>query len=124
KKRYDAILQSVTDGILILDAKGAVQVANAAAARQLGYAVDELVGKAALDSFHRAHPDGTAYSSDESPIFATLADGTVHHVRGGEVFWRKDGKSVPVEYVSTPIRGDGGGAGKVLGVIVTFRGTV
>lgn len=110
----------MSDGVLTLDAKGVVTYVNPAASRALGYVAGELVGQAALATFHRAHPDGTLYSPDESPIHATLADGTVHHVRGGEVFWRKDGKSIPVEYVSIPLRG---AVSKLEGVMVTFRST-
>ncbi len=35
-----------------------------------------------------------------------------------EVFWRKDGSSFPVEYVSTPVRDEGG---KLIGAVVTFN---
>jgi C4-dicarboxylate-specific signal transduction histidine kinase len=34
-----------------------------------------------------------------------------------EVFWRKDGTSFPVEYISTPIREHG----ELVGVVVTFK---
>jgi signal transduction histidine kinase/CheY-like chemotaxis protein len=45
----------------------------------------------------------------------SLKGGITHHV-SGEVFWRKDGTSFPVEYISTPIQeGD-----KVVGTVVTF----
>ncbi len=47
---------------------------------------------------------------------AAVLDGSVHHATG-ELFWRKDGTSFPVEYVSTPIR-DGECIG---GAVVTFK---
>ena len=40
----------------------------------------------------------------------------MHHV-SDEVFWRKDGSSFPVEYVSTPIRE----SGVLKGAVVTFQ---
>ncbi|PHR92792.1 MAG: hypothetical protein COA69_05540, partial [Robiginitomaculum sp.] len=43
-------------------------------------------------------------------------DGKVHR-ESNEVFWRKDGSSFPVEYVSTPIWDDG----ELVGAVVSFR---
>jgi PAS domain S-box-containing protein len=42
--RYDAVVTSASDAILTLDARGVVQLANPAAAREFGYALRELVG--------------------------------------------------------------------------------
>jgi len=43
--RYDAVVGSAPDTILTLDAQGTIQFANPAAAREFGYAADELVGQ-------------------------------------------------------------------------------
>jgi PAS domain S-box-containing protein len=43
--RYDAVVGSAPDTILTLDAEGTIQFANPAAAREFGYAADELVGQ-------------------------------------------------------------------------------
>jgi signal transduction histidine kinase/ActR/RegA family two-component response regulator len=65
---------------------------------------------------HNSKPDGTPYPRGECPIYAAFQDGVVHRV-DGEVFWRKDGSSFPVECVSTPIR-----EGRELtGAVVTFK---
>ncbi len=52
----------------------------------------------------------------DCPIYAAFKDGKVNHV-DTEVFWRKDGTSFPVEYISTPIRDD---KGKLMGAVVAF----
>jgi hypothetical protein len=57
------------------------------------------------------------YSLEECQIHAALDDGSTHS-RDDEVFWRKDGTSFPVDYVSTPILQDG----EVVGSVVTFKG--
>jgi PAS domain S-box-containing protein len=64
---------------------------------------------------HHAKQDGTLYPWEASPIFATLTTGAVHRVSDG-VLWRKDGTSLPIEYVSTPIREDA----RIVGAVVTF----
>jgi PAS domain S-box-containing protein len=43
--RYDAVVNSAPNAILTLDAQGVIQLANPAAARELGYAQQELVGQ-------------------------------------------------------------------------------
>jgi PAS domain S-box-containing protein len=43
--RYDAVVGSAPDTILTLDAEGTIRFANPAAAREFGYAADELVGQ-------------------------------------------------------------------------------
>jgi PAS domain S-box-containing protein len=43
--RYDAVVGSAPDTILTLDAQGIIRYANPAAAREFGYAADELVGQ-------------------------------------------------------------------------------
>ena len=52
----------------------------------------------------------------DCPILKTLRDGKPRRV-ADEVFWRKDGTSFPVEYVSTPIIE----SGAVVGAVISFR---
>ena len=67
-----------------------------------GYDAGELVGRGAHAAIHHSHADGSGYPVDSCPIYGAFRDGAVHHV-DDEVFWRKDGKPIRVEYVSTPI---------------------
>ena len=43
--RYDAVVGGAPDAILTLDAEGVIQLVNPAAAREFGYASDELIGQ-------------------------------------------------------------------------------
>lgn len=43
--RYDAVVDSAVDPILTLDVEGRIQLANAAATREFGYASDEFMGR-------------------------------------------------------------------------------
>src|SRR5437867_9061572 len=87
-----------------------------AAARMLGYQAAELIGKSRHELLHHTQPDGAPYLQEACPIYAALQDGAVRHVTE-DVFWRKDGTSFPVEYISTPIRE----AGEIVGAVVTFK---
>jgi PAS domain S-box-containing protein len=60
--------------------------------------------------------DGTPYPWEACPVFATLSTGTTYRC-SNDVLWRKDGTSVPVEYVSTPIRE----RGEIVGAVIAFN---
>jgi PAS domain S-box-containing protein len=112
----DMILAAAGEGIYGVNEKGETTFANPAAARMLGYTLDELIGRDAHGLVHHTRPDGTHYPSDECPIYAAFKDGQIHKV-DDELFWRKDGSAFPVEYTSTPIRH----GGRLVGAVIVFR---
>ncbi|MCH9019543.1 MAG: PAS domain S-box protein [Proteobacteria bacterium] len=114
--RNELILNSAGEGIYGLDLEGRTTFINPAAARMIGWDPDDLIGRPQHDILHHSKPDGSPYPREECPIYAAFRDGTVHQV-SDEVFWRKDGSSFPVEYMSTPILEDG----KPVGAVVVFR---
>ena len=115
-RRNELILDSVGEGIFGLDLDGRTSFVNPAAARMTGYRPEELIGQHQHARIHHSKPDGEPYGREECPIYAALRDGEVHQVTG-EVFWRKDGTSFPVEYVSTPILE----GGEIVGAVVSFK---
>ncbi len=116
-QKNELILDAAGEGIYGLDLEGITTFVNPAAAKMIGWEVEDIIGKSQHDLLHHTHPDGTPYKREECPIYAAFTDGKVHHV-DSEVFWRKDGSSFPVEYISTPVRDE---AGKLTGAVVTFR---
>ncbi|MEL6931355.1 MAG: PAS domain-containing sensor histidine kinase, partial [Cyanobacteria bacterium J06600_6] len=64
-----------------------------------------------------SRPDGSVYPCEECHIYAAFKEGTIRRV-DNEVFWRKDGTSFPVEYISTPMHNENG---ELVGSVVTFR---
>ena len=96
-------LRAAGEGIYGVNAEGKTTFVNPAAERMLGWSAEELVGKAIHPIVHHTHHDGRHYPDQDCPIYAAFRDGAVHQV-DGEVFWRKDGTPVWVEYTSTPIR--------------------
>jgi PAS domain S-box-containing protein len=116
RARADLILASAGEGIYGLDREGRTTFINRAAARMIGWEPDEIIGRNQHTVLHHSRADGTSYPRDECPIYAAFKDGAVHR-RANEVFWRKDGSSFPVEYISTPIVD----RGRTLGAVVTFQ---
>lgn len=115
-RRNELILKSAGEGIFGLDLQMNITFINPAAAKMSGWDVEELVGRSMHTIFHHSRPDGTFYPVEECLACAAVLDWTVHHVYD-EIYWRKDGTSFPVEYVSTPIIEKG----KLTGAVVTFN---
>ncbi len=110
------ILESAGEGIFGLDIHGHITFVNPAGAAMLGYSPQELVGVQMHVLLHHPKSDGLPYLKEACPIYATFANGSIHHVED-EVFWRKDGTSFPVAYSSSPKRDE---VGRVSGAVVTF----
>lgn len=98
----ELILNSAGEGICGLDLQGRITFINPAASRMLGYQPGELLYKSLHETVHNRRADGSPYAIADSPIHTSLREGTIQH-RTDEVFWRRDGSSFPVEYISTPI---------------------
>ena len=116
ERENQLILRAAGEGIYGVNAEGKTTFVNPAAERMLGWTAEELVGREIHPIVHHSHHDGRHYPDHDCPIYAAFRDGAVHNV-DGEVFWRKDGSPVWVEYTSTPIR-DGS---LVVGAVIVFR---
>jgi two-component system phosphate regulon sensor histidine kinase PhoR len=109
-------LDAAGEGIVGLDADGRVAYANPAAGAITGYRPEELTGAAFPALFQRRPGHGPADAPTDSPILAVFRDAATHRA-AGEIFWRKDRTSFPVEYVCAPIRR----GQAVIGAVVLFR---
>ncbi|HVM10056.1 MAG TPA: response regulator [Acidimicrobiales bacterium] len=116
EERQRLLLESAGDGILGLDREGRCTFVNPRGGQILGYAADDLLGRATHEVIHHTKADGTPYPEDECPTLRAVRDGVEVRV-DDEVWWRSDGTSIPVEYVAFPVRADG----EVTGAVVTFR---
>jgi PAS domain S-box-containing protein len=116
RERNERVLDSVGDGVIGIDRTGHVFYVNEAACEVLRRSSASLMGLRFHDVAQSAHADGSAYSWDDSPVHATLFEGTT--VREyDEAFWRADGSCVAVEYVSTPLTE----GTRVTGAAIVFR---
>jgi two-component system cell cycle sensor histidine kinase/response regulator CckA len=100
--RKAAILDSVLDCIVTMDAKGTVIEFNTAAARTFGYSQKEAIGRPLADliippRFHERHRAGLAHylATGEGPVLGKLIEITA---------MRSDGTELPVELAITAIR--------------------
>ena len=110
------LLNSMAEGAYGVDANGNCTFVNRAFLQILSYQNEhELFGKGMHEIIHHSHSDGSPYPSSECKMY--LAHKTNQRINASdEVFWRKDGVAVPVEYWSHPVVKDG----VVIGSIATF----
>jgi PAS domain S-box-containing protein len=111
-RRNQLIVEASGEGVLELDRDGRVRYANPAAAKQLGYTVNELLG---LD--YRVLING-GEDTETTPDPVRRVRYTTDIARGvGALLQRKDGQFRPVEYKVVPVTEEGAATGTV----VTFN---
>jgi PAS domain S-box-containing protein len=116
REQIKLLLNSTGEAIYGLDNEGNCNFSNIACLRILGYKdTSHLLGKNMHDLIHHSKKDGTHYPIQECCIYEVFREGKGTQV-DYEVFWRADGTSFPVEYMSYPIRK----YNKIIGAVVTF----
>lgn len=110
------LIDSTADAIYCVDRAGVTTLCNAAFLRMLGFGrAEDVIGKTLHALIHHSRPDGSPYPKSESPIYRAAHTGAPAHV-DGEVFFRVDGSSFPVEYWVRPLLRDG----ELQGAVCTF----
>ncbi len=110
------ILNSSADGLYGIDPEGIIRFANPAACAILGYAdPEQMIGRPAHALLHHSHRDGSHYSPDDCPSYRSLRTGAEVRVTD-EVYWRADGKAIPVIYATHPMTKDG----EIVGAVTSF----
>ncbi len=113
------LLDSTAEAIFGVDNDWHCSFANRACAELLGYASpDELLGRPIHEVIHHSHADGSPYPAEACPALPRAHMRVKRHVEN-EVFWRKDGTAMPVEYWSHPVIHED----RLVGAVVTFIDT-
>ncbi|WP_231374724.1 MULTISPECIES: PAS domain-containing sensor histidine kinase [unclassified Polaromonas] len=109
------LLESTGEGIYGIDLDGRCTFINRAGAELLGYAPAELLGRNMHAVAHHSHADGAHYPEQQCPIFKAFREGLPCRI-DSELFWRKNGSGLAVEYSSYPVIENGA----VQGAVITF----
>ncbi len=113
QKRHSLILDSIGEAICGVDRLGVITFVNPAASTVTGWKPEELLGRNLIDflharSFHSVTP--------ASAVLDSLRDGTVQRV-STEIFEQPDGRLIPIEFISTPVRQED----VIAGAVVAFQ---
>ncbi|WP_245897724.1 sigma-54 interaction domain-containing protein [Palleronia abyssalis] len=110
------ILEAAGEGIYGINADGKATFVNRAAQKMLGWDAQDLIGRDLHQIIHHSRLGGAHFPAHDCPIYQSFRrDKTVRI--DDDAFWRKDGRPIFVEYVSTPIYDHG----VLAGAVVIFR---
>jgi diguanylate cyclase (GGDEF)-like protein/PAS domain S-box-containing protein len=111
----EGIISAAGEGIFRNDPEGRITYANPAALEMLGYSAEEVLGQRSHELLHHTRANGAPYPALECAARKSLTEGATRRITD-ELFWRKDGSSLAVDYTSTPIRE----GGRIVGVVTVF----
>ncbi len=115
--RNEMILQSLAEGICLIDLENRISFANPSASKMLGWQMDKLLGQRYEIIF--GQEQNFAPTADEnfiSPIQFAIIEGETIHVNT-ETFYRQDKTDFLVEYICVPLYEDG----LVVAAVITFQ---
>jgi PAS domain S-box-containing protein len=117
RDRFQAVIASMAEGVVVSDATGAILECNTAAQRILGLSEDELLGRRSVDPLWRAvHEDGSPFPGELHPAMEVLRTGASRwNVSMG--IHRPDGSLAWLRVNADPLRNTDG---TVRGAVATF----
>ncbi|HEX5568299.1 MAG TPA: PAS domain-containing protein, partial [Streptomyces sp.] len=115
QRQTEMILRAAAEGVVGVDVEGRIVLVNPSAAQLLGYRASDLGGRKLHPLVHHSRADGSPLPYEETPVADTLRSGRKHRVRG-QVLWTKDGRAIPVDLTTAPVR-DGD---QLVGAVLAF----
>jgi len=117
ERRVRLLLDSTAEAILGLDREGRCTFVNPACMRLLGHQTsDELVGQDIYDIIGPPKSTGEPAAGEQCQELKTSVSDKVGH-SDQDMFWSADGRAIPVEWWSHPIRANGEAEGSVVAFI-------
>jgi PAS domain S-box-containing protein len=114
--QHERIVQSVVDGVIVVDAEGLITFVNPAAAAMLQAPRQELIGRPEHEIFHGNYVEGREPLKDCCVVAIAMSSGTAT-AGVSESFIAADGRVFPVELAVGPILEDD----RITGAVVVFR---
>jgi len=115
--RMRMILDNAAEGIIEINSRNEITFVNRAACRILGFSREELQGNDLHSIIHYMKEDRSQYPEEDCPFCKAIQEGK-YDISKEEVFWKRDGTPVSVEYVTAPVRDQ---EGKVTGLVMCLR---
>jgi PAS domain S-box-containing protein len=112
--RFELILQSIKEGVCVVDSDIKISFANDSAAKMLGWNPRELISQPFEPIFFGQETRNETTSVN--PIHFVLSEGETIHVNA-ETFYRQDKTNFLVEYKCVPLKENN----QIVGAVITFE---
>lgn len=116
REKYLKTLMSISDGVMIVDPMGKIEMLNSTAEEMTGWTAREAMGKHYSQVFVLEHEKDSGVVPD--PIEEAFKDNTLHEFDSQAVLIARDGQKYHLEESVAPISDD---EGHIDGAIVIFR---
>lgn len=110
-RRFRRIANALGEGLIVINRFGIIVYANPEAEHLLGWGSDQLPGRKCQDIF-----DTDPGLKEHCPILHVLHSGEALRSQN-QLFYRKDGSTIPVDLNAAPLNDDAGEEG----VVISFR---
>lgn len=116
KAKWEAVLASIADGVILIDTHLNITFFNRAAEKMLGYTATEVLGKNVFFVVRMQYEDGKEIPVAERALTRVVEKNEIVQTTLGNYYVRKDETRFPISYASSPVMLKG----KNLGAIVVF----
>ncbi|MEH2225488.1 hybrid sensor histidine kinase/response regulator [Nostoc sp.] len=116
QKWLDALLKSISDGVIASDLENLITFMNPVAENLTGWKQEEACGKNSSEVFNIAN--GETHNPIVSPIIRVLQDGIIVHLPAETILITKDGAEIPIDDSAAPIKDD---KDNITGAVLVFR---
>ncbi|MCW5314161.1 response regulator [Nostoc sp. KVJ3] len=116
KKWLDALLRSISDGVIASDLQELVTFMNPVAENLTGWKQEEAYGRHSSEIFNIANAE--THNPIESPIIKVLQDGIIVSIPAETILITRDGEEIPIDDSAAPIKDD---KDNITGAVLVFR---
>ncbi|MDZ7967998.1 MAG: response regulator [Nostoc sp. DedSLP03] len=116
KKWLDALLKSISDGVIASDLQDSITFMNPVAENLTGWKQEEACGRNSSEIFNIAN--GETHNSIESPTIKVLQDGIIVNLPAETILINKNGAEIPIDDSAAPIKDD---KDNITGAVLVFR---
>lgn len=99
---YQSIVESVGEGILVVDNRGEINFANPAVNTLLGWSIDTILGKNIDIILPKKNNPETLFNWKQTKLYQTCMAGDIYK-QSDTHFIKADGNNISVQYTATPI---------------------
>lgn len=115
RARFETLLSSIGDGVLVTEADGTLTYANSTASALTGFRIKDVLGMNLMYLAESVRLDGTEVPEKDRPLYKALHLGLTD--KGEYLYRRSDRSQFPASVTSSPVIVNG----KIAGSITVFR---